>query len=258
MLQYKSCESYEIINNFTYKMKYNTDFLQRHNVINSISKQNDKYLEIGVETGYTFNNVHFLNKIGVDPSPQFESEKLVLKTSDDYFENLDVNTKFDIVFIDGLHQCEQVLKDVNNSIRFLNENGLILLDDIIPLNHDEQLKIPIKHYYQNGILKTLIPWTGDVWKTMYHILLLYSQYIEFNYFYNPNYRGVAVLQIKEQFQILENEIDTINNYNYASDFVKYIDLIENFKEHKDRKMYTRIPIMDSSDSDDETKIIDIN
>ena len=234
MLRYKSCENYEIINNFIYKMKYNTDFLQRHNVINSISKNSDKYLEIGVETGYTFNNVHFLNKIGVDPSPQFESDKLIIKTSDDYFENLDVNTKFDTIFIDGLHQCEQVLKDVNNSIRFLNKNGLILLDDIIPLNHDEQLKIPIKHHYQNGILKTLIPWTGDVWKTMYHILLLYSQYIEFNYFYNSNYRGISVLQIKEQFQIPENEIDTINNYNYATDFVKYINLVENFKEYKDK------------------------
>jgi glycosyltransferase involved in cell wall biosynthesis len=230
MLQYKSCTDYEIINNFIYKMKYNTDFLQRHNVINSISKNSDKYLEIGVENGYTFNNVHFLNKTGVDPLPNFESDKLIIKTSDDFFENLDVNTKFDIVFIDGLHQCEQVLKDVNNSIKFLNKNGIILLDDIIPLNHDEQLKIPIKHHYQNGILKTLVPWTGDVWKTMYHILLLYSQYIGFNYFYHSNYRGVGVLQIKEYFQILETEIDTINNYNYASDFVKYIDLIENFKE----------------------------
>ena len=96
-------------------------------------------MEIGVETGYTFNNVQMQNKIGVDPSPQFESEKLVLKTSDDFFENLDpsTNTKFDIIFIDGLHQCEQVAKDVNNSIRFLNENGKILLDDIIPLNYHE-------------------------------------------------------------------------------------------------------------------------
>ena len=252
MLNYKSCENYEIINNYIYKPKYNTDFSQRHEVINSVSNHNDKYLEIGVETGYTFNNVQMQNKIGVDPSPQFESEKLVLKTSDDFFENLDpnTNTKFDIIFIDGLHQCEQVAKDVNNSIRFLNENGKILLDDIIPLNYHEQLKIPVRHEYQNGVLKTLVPWTGDVWKILYHILSVYSQYVEFNYFYHPNYRGVAVLQIKESFQIPDTELDAINNYNYTNDFALYIDLIENFKEKQNNVKYTRIPITIISDTDE--------
>ena len=258
MLKYKSCEDYEIINNYVYKMKYNTDFSQRHDVINYVSKPDNKYLEIGVETGYTFNNVHFSNKIGVDPLPDFNSNNLVLKTSDDYFDNLEsntnTNTKFDIVFIDGLHQCEQVVKDVNNSIRFLNKNGKILLDDIIPLNHDEQLKIPVKHHYENGILKTLVSWTGDVWKTMYHILSVYSQYIEFQYFYHQNYRGVAVLQIKEPFQIPDSELVVINNYNYANDFSVYIDLIENFKERQNEVKYTRIPIIyeeEDIDSDDQ-------
>jgi glycosyltransferase involved in cell wall biosynthesis len=232
-LQYKSCENYEIINNFVYKPKYNTNFCNRHSVINHISSQDDKYLEIGVETGYTFNNVHNQNKVGVDPSPQFESENLILKTSDDYFENLDQidsNNKFDIVFIDGLHQCDQVAKDINNSLRYLNENGKILLDDIIPLNYDEQLNVPIKHVYENGILKTLVPWTGDVWKTMYHILSHYSQHIDFQYFYHPYYRGVAVLQIKSFFQIDSSEFEVINNYNYETDFGKYIELIEKPKK----------------------------
>jgi hypothetical protein len=62
LLQYKSCENYEIINDFVYKPKYNTNFDQRHLVINHVSNPDDTYLEIGVETGYTFNNVHFLNK----------------------------------------------------------------------------------------------------------------------------------------------------------------------------------------------------
>jgi glycosyltransferase involved in cell wall biosynthesis len=226
MLQYKSCENYEIIDNFVYKPKYNTGFSQRHLVINSVSNPDDKYLEIGVETGYTFNNVHIKNKTGVDPLPHFESELLVIKTSDEFFEKIDINTKFDIVFIDGLHQCEQVAKDINNCLLCLNENGKILLDDIIPLNYDEQLKIPFKHYYETRILKTMVPWTGDVWKTMYHILTLYSQHIDFQYFYHSNYRGVAVLQIKSFFQIDHSEFEIINNYSYETDFKKYIDLLE--------------------------------
>jgi glycosyltransferase involved in cell wall biosynthesis len=247
MLQYKSCKKYEIINNYIHKVKYNTDFSQRYLVINSISNPNDKYLEIGVENGYTFNNTHFLNKIGVDPSPNFISNNLVLKTSDDFFKNVDTNTntntKFDIVFIDGLHQCEQVIKDVNNSIIHLNENGKILLDDIIPLNSHEQLKIPLKHYYDNEILKTMIPWTGDVWKALYHILSLYSQYIDFSYFYHPYYRGIAILHIKHFFQIPDTEIDIINNYNYTNDFIKYMHLIENFTQLEN----DRISVMKSDD-----------
>jgi hypothetical protein len=119
------------------------------------------------------------------------------------------------------------------------------------LNYHEQLKIPVKHEYQDGVLKTLIPWTGDVWKILYHILSLYSQYVEFTYFYHPYYRGVSVLEIKESFQIPETELDVINNYNYINDFSVYIDLIENFKERQNEVKYTRIPITDSDDQKDD-------
>jgi hypothetical protein len=227
MLLYKSCEDYEIINNSINKVSYNSEFINRHEVINYVSDPQDKYLEIGVETGYTFNNTHFKNKIGVDPSPSFRSENLVLKTSDDYFENLNPNdTRFDVVFIDGMHQTEFVLNDINNSITFLNDNGKILLDDIIPLNIDEQLKIPIKHSYEDGILKTMVPWTGDVWKVLYHILLFYRENVEFSHFYNLNYRGVAVLQIKQKFRIPDTDIVSINAYNYTTDFKAYMDLFK--------------------------------
>ena len=225
LLQYKSCENFEIINNNVFKPEYNSDFSDRHNIINFVSKSENKYLEIGVETGYTFNNTHFVNKTGVDPSPAFSSDKLVLKTSDEFFSHLKEDNLFDIVFIDGMHQVEYVLKDLNNSIKHLSINGLILLDDIIPLNIDEQLKIPLKHTYDNGILKTLIPWTGDVWKVLYYILYSFNDKIELNYFYNSNHRGVAVLKIKEKFYIKDSNIDVINKFDYVSDFKEYVKLL---------------------------------
>ena len=86
--------------------------------------------------------------------------------------------------------------------------------------------MPLKHEVRNGILKTFVPWTGDVWKTLYHILTLYSQHIDFQYFYHMNYRGVAVIQIKSFFQIESSDFDVINNYNYETDFKKYIELVE--------------------------------
>jgi hypothetical protein len=73
-----------------------------------------------------------------------------------------------------MHHCENVLRDFNNSINVLSPNGLIFIDDCIPLNYNEQLKIPIKHYYENGILKYIEEWTGDVWKFVYHLLKNYN------------------------------------------------------------------------------------
>ena len=61
---------------------------------------------------------------------------------------------------------------------------------------------------------------------------------------------MAVLQIKESFQIPDTELDAINNYNYTNDFVMYIDLIENFKEKQNNVKYTRIPITIISDTDE--------
>ena len=51
-------------------------------------------------------------------------------TSDDYFSNHD--EKFDIIFIDGLHEGQQVKRDIENSLNVLNKNGHILLHDMNP------------------------------------------------------------------------------------------------------------------------------
>ena len=125
-------------------------------------------MEIGVETGVTFLNSHFIDKEGVDPDPKCEHPNLIKKTSDDYFAALPINCKKDVYFIDGMHQVEYVLNDVNNSMKHLNEKGKIFLDDILPLTYDEQCKIPKKHFYENGILKYGESWTGDVWKIVYY------------------------------------------------------------------------------------------
>lgn len=224
-MMYKSCEKYEIIHTSINKIKYNTDFNNRHEVINHVSNSENKYLEIGVENGFTFNNVHFSDKTGVDPAPYINNSNIVLKTSDEYFESS--NETFDVVFIDGMHQTEYVLNDLNNSLLHSNPNCKIMIDDIIPLHYDEQLKIPIKNVYENNILKTLVPWTGDVWKIIYHILLKYKSYFDFEYFYNINYRGIAVIKIKERFSIPDEEIFTINNYDYEKNFEDYLNLLQN-------------------------------
>jgi glycosyltransferase involved in cell wall biosynthesis len=246
-LCYVTNKKYEIITTNINKLSYNSIFSSRHQIINSLTNPNNKYLEIGVEYGYTFSNTHFLNKTGIDPDPKYISqvtdynkfEEIKQMTSDEYFNNLfeynnlseirsidsdDCLDTFDVIFIDGMHHCENVLRDFNNSIKILNDDGFIFIDDCLPLNYNEQLKIPLKHYYENGVLKYVEEWTGDVWKFLYHLLKNYKDKIVFKLFHNINYRGVISIQLKEKFEVIVSDV-VLNNYNYFHDFSDYLQLI---------------------------------
>ena len=75
-------------------------------------------------------------------------------SSDTYF--FSNRATFDIIFIDGEHTEKQVLKDIRNSLRILNEGGVIVLHDCMPPDawHQREEEEYIKG--QN--------WNGAVWK----------------------------------------------------------------------------------------------
>ena len=56
-------------------------------------------------------------------------KKIIIKkqTSDQFFIHNKI--KFDLIYIDGNHLESYVKKDIKNSIKFLNNNGIIVLDD---------------------------------------------------------------------------------------------------------------------------------
>jgi glycosyltransferase involved in cell wall biosynthesis len=226
---YSSTSVYEIYNVNIENPQYNTSLNSIHEVINSLTLSTDTYLEIGIEYGTTFNNIHCINKKGIDPDPKCKNtENIFLETSDEYFQkNNDQNIKYDVVLIDGMHQLEYVIKDINNSINILNDNGSIFLSDVFPINYNEQLKIPNKHHFENGILKYGEEWTGDVWKVLYYILLNYKDKLTIQYFNNKNYRGIVHIKINEPFSI-PNKTDVIeemNNYDYFNDYSQYLNLL---------------------------------
>ena len=99
----------------------------------------------------------------------------------------------------------------------------------MPLTYDEQLKIPNRHYYENGVLKYGEPWTGDVWKVIYYLLQYHNEDIIFDYFYHHRYRGVAYMQVINYFQISEDAKDEINEYSYWKHFSNYIYLLNLYK-----------------------------
>ncbi len=94
-------------------------------------------------------------KSAVDPNPinraRFHTEFRV--TSDAFFETLDKDTKWDIIFIDGLHESEQVIRDIKNSLEHLSGGGAIVCHDMNPVTKKAQLRTPNDR-----------TWNGDCWK----------------------------------------------------------------------------------------------
>ena len=222
------------INNSKYSIiDDNTKLQTRHDVLNHIITEQlyTSYLEIGVETGATFKQINIENKLGVDPDPSYKTRDIVMKTSDDFFK--ETNDKFDIIFVDGMHQLEYVYNDFFNSINCLTTTGSVVVDDVLPMNEREQYKVPIKHYYHNGILKYGEPWTGDVWKFIYFLFLHY--HFDFSiYNFTNGYRGMihiynfknTIKQSNGQNLNKTNVIEIMNTYDYNTHYGSYIDYIK--------------------------------
>lgn len=218
--------NFEIINNCFNRPKYNCKFNNQAELINSITLPDNTYLEIGTEYGYCFKQVHFKDKKGVDPDPKYIDDNIYKMTSNEYFSSIGSGQIKKYIFIDGLHWVENVFADFINSMNNLADDGIIFIDDILPLNYDEQLKIPKKHYYENNILKYGEPWTGNVWKFVYYLLLNHSGDISFKYYYNQYYRGVIAIKIINKIIFNYDElVPVIISYSYYEDFQRYIDLL---------------------------------
>lgn len=127
--------------------------MNRTDIINNLilNKDYKTYLEIGVRNPVdNFNKIVCYDKVGVDPDSNANATHVL--TSDDFFKFN--KKKFDIVFIDGLHLEEQVLKDIENSLDCLNEEGIIICHDCLPEKEQDQVEIPAPY----------TAWFGTVWK----------------------------------------------------------------------------------------------
>jgi hypothetical protein len=152
-----SFKKFLFFKNFTFKyIKFNWEKtnLSRLKIINYyLSKSISKiYLEIGCDTNLIFKNVKANLKIGVDPARGGNRRC----TSDFFFKN---NTIFfDVIFIDGLHEYPQIRKDLLNSLKFLKNNGCIIIHDLIPRN-----------WLEEHVPRLSSTWCGDIWKISYEI-----------------------------------------------------------------------------------------
>jgi hypothetical protein len=133
------------------------------------------YLEVGVLNGSTIANIS-VPTIGVDPKFVFAfnpaGRKRVLHlyqmTSDEFFRDHDPRAIFgapvDVAFLDGMHLFEYLLRDFINTERACDPNGVILLDDCLPVNIEMTERQRRPEARQDQEIATW--WTGDVWKVV--------------------------------------------------------------------------------------------
>jgi hypothetical protein len=138
-----------------------------------------RYLEIGVSSGGTFRDIEIAERTGVDPKFAFntneftnEFTRFVETTSDEFFVKEPLFPPYDIVFVDGLHTFEQVLRDFSNAILHTQRRSVIIFDDTVP--SDVYSSIPDQTsalFFRKRAdgSNNDKSWHGDVFKIVFYI-----------------------------------------------------------------------------------------
>ena len=215
------------------------------------------FLEIGTHKGKTFLPLVCKNKTAVDPNfkisipfiikwlynnPSNLNNRYFSMTSDVFFQkkskHLKENAIPDLIFIDGLHTFEASLKDVLNSLKYLNPKGTIVLHDCFPPTKASATPAAsLKEASKMNIPDWEGSWCGDVWKTIVYLRELYKNELEV--FVINTDLGLGVIRNKS-LKTLDLKIDhtlfnKVNSYNYdflinnpkVSIGLKQVDAIKN-------------------------------
>lgn len=171
-----------------------------------INKYNYKsYLEIGVYDGNNFNGINCNNKESCDPcvcNVHVNCNLTYKMTSDEMFEQMPDDKKYDIIFIDGMHDQEYVDRDIINSMKHLNKNGIICLHDTVPPSKNAATKYDT-YKDDRGT------WCGDVFKS---IIKLHNSDIEYHTINNGDC-GLTTIKYNSDFNINLNNIKCEYEYD---------------------------------------------
>ena len=185
----------------------------RTSIINHIIKKNNfkNYLEIGVHDGRNFDKIMIKKKIGVDPKPLKYNPNITRISSDNFFKTN--NSKYDVIFIDGLHLEGQVDRDLKNSLNYINDKGVIIMHDCNPPSEFHQRQI----FEVNGRFP---PWNGTAWRSYVKLRMenknLSMCCIDCDW-------GVGIIQKGKQK--LYNSIENLNYWDLHNDRKTILNLI---------------------------------
>ena len=192
-------------------MKYNTNDWKGVLINDLISDLNYKsYLELGVSVGESWKLISCENKIGVDNNINVANEfdGVIHSTTDNYF--LNNKDKFDLIYIDALHEKNQVYKDFKNSFNVLNDSGVIIFHDVNPFD----------------ISQTHFNSSGDVFELWIELAKTYKVYIIKNE-YDGDSVGIFIKSKNYKFIDIE-----LKDYTYQffsenrEDFISYLNYEE--------------------------------
>ena len=186
--------------------KYPTRFQIIQKIIDY--KKYKSYLEIGCDRNQSFSNISIDRRVGVDPV-EGGTHKM---TSDDFFLNNKDN--FNLIFIDGLHEYSQVMKDIHNSLNCLTEDGIIILHDCLPRTIWNQVYPRINS-----------DWNGDVWKAIVEC----RTYKNIDTYTCIADRGIGIIlprKNKNKLILKVNNFKKLKYKDYYQNHEQYMNLIE--------------------------------
>lgn len=159
--------------------------VDRLRVVQTLMEKFDlkNYLEIGVHAAHIFFKVKSTFKVAVDPEFRFSKWKQITrtftnpyniynryfeKTSDAFFAEdaprLFKDKPIQLAFIDGMHEYAFALRDIENSVKYLTDDGVIVLHDCNPAT--KEAEVSFEAWKQRNYVGS---WNGDVWKSILHI-----------------------------------------------------------------------------------------
>ncbi len=189
------------------------------------------YLEIGVFNGHIFFRIKSNFKIAVDPEFRFDKlrifgktllnphnvhNKYYSKTSDAFFAEdapeLLKDKPLHIALIDGMHEYDYALRDVENTLKYLSDDGVIIMHDCNPLT--KQAASSFQEWKDREFADT---WNGDVWKVILH---MQSVRDDVNAFTIDCDHGLGIITKRKSEQRFNFTKEQINSFTYE-DFERH-------------------------------------
>lgn len=208
----------------------------RTTIINYLLQQCEEegnYLEIGVRNpDDNFNHINSQYKYSVDPGIEYKENPVDYKmTSDVFFEKLKLGEilskkiKFQVIFIDGLHEAKQVDNDIRHAMEFISEDGFIVLHDCNPLTEWHA-----RSDYAFDLSPAGGAWNGSVWKAFVkwrQEALIYSCCVDSDW-------GVGIISKNRKVgEALQKTIEFYDYKEFAKERENYLGLIT-FEQLKSR------------------------
>lgn len=186
-----------------------------------------RYLEIGVDTGQTFHALNAERKVAVDPhfkfspNPDLQGHEYYEVPSDDYFGKIARESDvFDVIYVDGLHTVEQTLRDLLNAVDHLSQDGVIIVDDVIPSSFSASLPALQDVEFVRTVMptETDMSYMGDVYRLVFFVETFMQGW---NYATIAENHGQLVMWRSTRESVRERTVEGVGRMDLVTMFREY-------------------------------------